>query len=161
MNSRSWWWTGRPGVLRFMGSQRVRHDWATELNWYVTGGFPGDPEFQNLPANAGDTGDGGLFLAWEDLWSRKWYPTSVYLPGKSNGQRSLARYSPHGHGRERHDIVTKQQEMHKWVTLLLNPTQHWTSTTFQLILKKNGMTKLFTLPSVKGLGFLSLWIRIF
>ena len=33
VNSRSWWWTGRPGVLRFMGSQRVRHDWVTELNW--------------------------------------------------------------------------------------------------------------------------------
>ena len=32
VTSRSWWWTGRPGVLRFMGSQRVRHDWATELN---------------------------------------------------------------------------------------------------------------------------------
>ena len=30
---RSWWWTGRPGVLQFMGSQRVGHDWATELNW--------------------------------------------------------------------------------------------------------------------------------
>ena len=29
----SWWWTGRPGVLWFMGSQIVRHDWATELNW--------------------------------------------------------------------------------------------------------------------------------
>ena len=29
----AWWWTGRPGVLRFMGSPRVRHDWATELNW--------------------------------------------------------------------------------------------------------------------------------
>ena len=29
----SWWWTGRPGVLRFMGLQRVGHDWATELNW--------------------------------------------------------------------------------------------------------------------------------
>ena len=28
-----YWWTGRPGMLRFMGSQRVRHDWATELNW--------------------------------------------------------------------------------------------------------------------------------
>ena len=28
-----WWWTERPGVLRFMGSQRVGHDWATELNW--------------------------------------------------------------------------------------------------------------------------------
>ena len=30
---RSWWWTGKPGVLQSMGSQRVRHDWATELNW--------------------------------------------------------------------------------------------------------------------------------
>ena len=29
----SWWWTGRLGVLWFMESQRVRHDWATELNW--------------------------------------------------------------------------------------------------------------------------------
>ena len=28
-----WWWTGRPGVLRFMGLQRVGHDWAIELNW--------------------------------------------------------------------------------------------------------------------------------
>ena len=35
VNSGSWWWTGRPGVLWFMGSQRVRHDWATELNWTV------------------------------------------------------------------------------------------------------------------------------
>ena len=33
VNSGSWWWTGRPGVLRFTGSQRVGHDWATELNW--------------------------------------------------------------------------------------------------------------------------------
>ena len=33
VNSRSWWWTGRPGVLWFMGLQRVRHDWVTELNW--------------------------------------------------------------------------------------------------------------------------------
>ena len=36
VNSRSWWWTGRPDVLRFMGSQRVGHDWATELNWTGT-----------------------------------------------------------------------------------------------------------------------------
>ena len=37
--SRSWWWTGRPGVLRFMGSQRVGHDWATELNWTELNGY--------------------------------------------------------------------------------------------------------------------------
>ena len=33
VDSGSWWWTGRPGVLWFMGLQRVGHDWATELNW--------------------------------------------------------------------------------------------------------------------------------
>ena len=33
VNSGSWWWTGRPGMLQSMGSQRVGHDWATELNW--------------------------------------------------------------------------------------------------------------------------------
>ena len=32
-SSRSWWWTGKPGMLQSMGSQRVVHDWATELNW--------------------------------------------------------------------------------------------------------------------------------
>ena len=33
VGSGSWWWTGRPGVLQSMGSQRVGHDWATELNF--------------------------------------------------------------------------------------------------------------------------------
>ena len=82
VNSRSWWWTGRPGVLRFMGSQRVGHDWVTELNWrswflnnwWTTGpsppewvlwndcirihrvGLPSCPVVKNPPANAGDTG---------------------------------------------------------------------------------------------------------
>ena len=35
VDSGSWWWTGRPGVLQFMGSQRVGHEWVTELNWDV------------------------------------------------------------------------------------------------------------------------------
>ena len=38
VNSGSWWWTGRPGVLQFMGLQRVGQDWATELNW-TEGGY--------------------------------------------------------------------------------------------------------------------------
>jgi len=37
-SSRSWWWTGKPGVLQSMGSQRVRHDWVTELNWTILKG---------------------------------------------------------------------------------------------------------------------------
>ena len=32
-SSKSWWWTGKPGMLQSMGWQRVRHDWVTELNW--------------------------------------------------------------------------------------------------------------------------------
>ena len=33
VDSGSWWWTGRPGVLQCMGSKRVGHNWAAELNW--------------------------------------------------------------------------------------------------------------------------------
>ena len=33
VNSGSWWWTGRPGVLQSTGSQTVGQDWATQLNW--------------------------------------------------------------------------------------------------------------------------------
>ena len=36
VDSGSWWWTGRPGMLWSMGSRRVGHDWATELNWNQT-----------------------------------------------------------------------------------------------------------------------------
>ena len=35
-SSGSWWWTGKPRVLQSMGSQRIEHGWATELNWRCT-----------------------------------------------------------------------------------------------------------------------------
>ena len=57
VNSGSWWWTGRPGVLRSMGSQRAGHDWATELNWVI----------KNLPAIARDT---GAYPFCRSSWSR-------------------------------------------------------------------------------------------
>ena len=40
-SSQTWWWTGKPGVLQSMASQRVGHNWVTELNWklYTTSGF--------------------------------------------------------------------------------------------------------------------------
>ena len=51
-SSRSWWWTGKPGMLQSMGSQRVGHDWATELNWteLIDGSPPGSPVPGILPA---------------------------------------------------------------------------------------------------------------
>ena len=45
VNSGSWWWTGRPDVLQLMESQRVRHDWATELNRSLKGQTPLSLEF--------------------------------------------------------------------------------------------------------------------
>ena len=41
VSSRSWWWTGKPGMLRSIRSQRVGHNWVTELNWCAAGGFSG------------------------------------------------------------------------------------------------------------------------
>ena len=47
------------------------------------------------------------FLNWEDPLRRKWQPTSVFLAGKSHGQRSLVGYSPWGHKRIRRDLAIK------------------------------------------------------
>ena len=44
------------------------------------------------------------------VWSKEWQPTSVFLPGKSPGQRSLAGYCPWGRKRVKHNLVAKQQQ---------------------------------------------------
>ena len=157
VNSRSWWWTGRPGVLQFTGSQRVGHNWATELNWInnTTDSFlvildwlgqntwllwpteydrSGIMPVQDLAfkrtsssisiswrleppckkSNYHKSFPGGAsgkesacqcrrcwileFHPWvgKISWRRKRQPTPVFLPGKSQGQRSLVGYSPRG-----------------------------------------------------------------
>ena len=52
---------------------------------------------ENLSANAGDASD--RFDPWVGSipWSKKWHPTTVFLPGKFHGQKSLLDYSPWGH----------------------------------------------------------------
>jgi len=72
VNSGIWWWTGRPGVLRFMGQRRVGHNWATELNW--TGPeFPvSDDKGVLLPSDSGRA-----LLTWE---------TYFLLSGRQEGQ---------------------------------------------------------------------------
>ena len=60
VNSRSWWWTEKPGVLLFMGSQRVGHDWAT--NWTELNSSRASQVVlvvKNPPENAGDIRDTG------------------------------------------------------------------------------------------------------
>ena len=50
---------------------------------------------------------------WKIPWRREWQPTPVFLPGKSQGQRSLADYDPWGCKRVRHDLETKQPRFFK------------------------------------------------
>ena len=78
VNSGSSWRTGRPGMLWSMGSQRVRHDWATELNWTVAHqvplsiGFPRQEHWSGLP-----------FPSWGDLPDPVIEPRSPALQGDS------------------------------------------------------------------------------
>ena len=68
--SGSWWWTGRPGMLRFMGSQRVGHDWPTELNWSK----PGKISFQDLEI---------IFREVTSVAQDHWCITGSYTVGSS------------------------------------------------------------------------------
>ena len=49
-------------------------------------------------------------LGWEVPWKRKWQPTPVFLPGKSQGQKSLTNNSQLGHKRVRHDLATESKD---------------------------------------------------
>ena len=74
INSRSWWWTGKPGMLQSMESGRVGHDWVTELNWirYSSGGFPGASGSKESACNVEDLG---------------LIPRSGAIPGEGAGNR--------------------------------------------------------------------------
>ena len=52
VNSGSWWWTGKPDVLQSMGSQRVKHDWVTELNWTELDQFLTFPDLHSSKAHS-------------------------------------------------------------------------------------------------------------
>ena len=86
-------WTEEPGGLQSMGSLRVGHDWATSLSIFT-------------------------FMHWR----RKWHPTLVLLPGKSQGWRSLVGCSPWG----RQESDTTERLRTDWATSLsLLTFMHW------------------------------------
>ena len=104
VNSESWWWTGKPGMLRFMGSQKVRHDQETKLNWRIhfvfirsvcKKGLPWWLKSWRICLQYRRHG----FNPWVGKipWRREWLPTLASLPGEFHGQRSLAGYSSWDH----------------------------------------------------------------
>ena len=112
VNSGSWWWTGRPGVLQSMGSQRPGHDWATELNWYITGGvfffavwvwktLSGDHD--GFASGASSKEPSGSISGWGRVpWGGHGNPVQYSCLENPRGQRSLVGYLPWCH-RVRHD----------------------------------------------------------
>ena len=83
-------WTEEPGRLQSMGSLRVGHDWATSLSLFT-------------------------FMQWR----RKWQPTPVFLPGESQGRRSLVGCRLWGHTESDKTEATQQQQ-HIIILSLLN-----------------------------------------
>ena len=117
VNSRSWWWTGRPGLLWFTGSQRVGHDWATELNWsdiaysktYIAklSGFPAEKvwryTFSHTECACVCVWGGGVSCVWlfatawpvmefsrQEYWSGLPFPSPGDLPNSGIKPRSPA-----------------------------------------------------------------------
>ena len=74
VDSGSWWWTGRPGELQFMGSQRVRHNWATELSW--------TEEIGVIKLS---------WFSWDTPFNHTWVYVSELTLGKHLGSRLVAR----------------------------------------------------------------------
>ena len=92
VSSGSWWWTGKPDLAAVHG---VAKSWtqATELNSrkeVTCRRYSFNPWVRKIPCR------------------RKWQPHSIFLPGKSHAQGSLAGYNPWGHKRIRQDLATKQ-----------------------------------------------------
>ena len=87
--SGSWWGTGRLGMLRSMGSQRIGHNWATELNWER--GFPGGLVDKNPSASAGDM---CLIPDQEDPTCRSHVPQLLSLCSRARELQLLKPRSP-------------------------------------------------------------------
>ena len=85
VSARSWWWTRRPGVLRFMGSQRVRHDWATEqqqIGWESI-------QSSTLRCENKDTVDWGWVCQWKEKWhGLSWCSMLASLPQGQSWQKT-------------------------------------------------------------------------
>ena len=111
VNSGHWWWTGRPGVLRFMGLQKVGHDWATELNW--------------TDSNIKGCYGGGEWQEYEIVGWHHWLNGREFqqAPGDSEGQGSLVCYSPWGC---KESDTTEQLNNNGTMMWLLCSTLHWT-----------------------------------
>ena len=101
-NSRRWWRTRKPGMPQSMGSQGAGHDLVTEQQQHKIWCNGKESAWQ-----CRRHGDVGWSLGCKDFLEKGMKPTTVFLPGKSHGQRSLADYSPGGFQKFGHNLATE------------------------------------------------------
>ena len=90
--------TLEPGGLQSMGSQRVRHYWATVTHKVLCRGFPGGARGKEPACQCKRHKRGGFHTFLGKIpWRRAWQPTLAFLPEESHGQSSLVGYSLVGH----------------------------------------------------------------
>ena len=165
VNSGSWWWTGRPGVLWFVGLQRVGHDWATELNWTefffqflsccslslvlycfsrlasILSSFPGGSDNKESTCQAGDLGS--ICGSRRFAWRRKWLPIPMFSPGEFCRQRRLGGLSPWGH---------KESGSTKWLDTHSSPWCEYIMLFFSPFISSQNL--------VSGTSLVVQWLRL-
>ena len=123
-SSGSWWWTGKAGMLQSIRSQRVRHNWATELKWAELRWNA--PPWLSGKESACQCGKHRRckFGPWVGKipWRRKCQPTPVFRPGKFHWKRSLVGYSPWGHKTSDGIEHGEGQELLRWNTIVFENT---------------------------------------
>ena len=111
-SSWSWWWTGKPGLLQSMGLQRVRHDWATELNWlFYSDDFA---KVLHLPDS------------WEGLWElqflKSFYHTTGLDKNLQNSNEKIVFIK----------LLTKEQDQQELIYVGLNQLMRMTGIFYDL-----------------------------
>ena len=103
VGSWSWWRIANPGLLQCMQSQRIRHDWVTEVNWLS---LRASLVAQNLKICLQCRRP--RFNSWigKIPWRRARQPAPVFSPGESYGEMNLVGWHPWEHLRVEHDWMT-------------------------------------------------------
>ena len=118
VNSGSWWWTGRPGVLQFMGSQRVGHNWVTELNW---------TDYYKYKFGLGVQNEAGQRLTEFCQEKALVIPNTLFQQHK---RRLYTWTSPDGQHRNQIDYILFNQ---KWRSSIQSAKQEWELTVAQIM----------------------------
>ena len=85
VSSRCWWWPGKPGMLQSMGSQRVRHDWATELNWATWAQSESGVTTRAVGGRRAEEGSSQEEKAWSTLLLPDCIPCHGHCPAVDTG----------------------------------------------------------------------------